>query len=108
MAYAVGILPSRSFECQNVLADDLSVFWCGLSPVFPDRAPGISETLFVSISILRNNSCDSVRVSHRQPESRWRAIIEHIDCIVVDCERLHERLHCQRQVIKRVNILSLG
>src|SRR5262245_15705176 len=50
--YPVRVLPARSFQCQNILANYLAIFRCGSSPVFPDRSPGIGKAFLVSISVL--------------------------------------------------------
>jgi hypothetical protein len=71
--YAERVLQSRPFQRQNVSPDYFLVFRCGRGPVFPGRTPGITKALLIRISILRNDSCDSVRVGHRQTEAGWGA-----------------------------------
>src|SRR5215467_13894094 len=105
---ALRVLPTSSFQCQDVLADYPPVICRGLSPILPDGGPGVTEPFFVGVSILRNYGCDSFRVGHGQPETRWRAIVEYIDGISVESKCLRERLHRRGQVIERVNILSVG
>jgi len=84
----------------------LPVLCRGRGPVLPDRTPGISETLFVRVPVLRNDRGDSIGLTHRQPETGWRAIVEHIKCVAVELERLREGMYGQRQSSKRVTIVS--
>ena len=97
ITHAVRVLPARSLQCQNILADYLAILRRWLSPVFPDRPPGIAKPFFIGIPVLRNDSRDSIRVSHRQTESGWCAIVEHVQCIAPDFERLRERIDCRGQ-----------
>src|SRR5262249_14395201 len=106
--YPVRVLPPRPFQCQNVFPDYLSVFYCRRSPVLPDGAPSIAEAFFIRIPVLRNDSRNSVRVSHRQTEAYRRAVIEYIECKAVDFERRRERLDRLGQSIERVRIFSFG
>ena len=92
----------RASVFRRLVDADASRFSAVDAAVFPDRS--IAHTHFV----LRNDSCDSLRVCHGQAETCWRAIIEHIDCIAVDFECLRERLYGQGQSIGRVNIFSFG
>src|SRR5262249_50296134 len=102
------VLPARSFERQKVFAKYLSVLCCGRGPIFPDQAPGTSKPFFVGIPVLRNYGRDALRVGHRQTKTCWRAIIEHIDCVAVDLERLRKGLYRQCQSIERINISPFG
>ena len=92
------VLPSGSFECQNVLADYLPVFCCWLSPVFSDRTPGITKSFFISIAVLRNNCRDPLRARHRQAKAHRRAVVEHIKRVALElesiCEGEHRRGEC--------------
>src|SRR6266481_3580125 len=108
MDYPVCVLPARSLQRQDVVAKYLPVLCRGRGPVLPDRTPGISETLFVRVPVLRNDRGDSVRLTHRQTETGWRAIVEHIKGVAVELERLREGLYGQRQSRKRVTIVSAG
>src|SRR5260370_25599366 len=106
MDYPVCVLPARSLQRQDAVAKYLPVLCRGRGPVLPDRTPGISETLFVRVPVLRNDSGDSVRLTHRQTETGCCAIVAHIKCVAVALDRLREGLYGQRQSSKRVAIVS--
>src|SRR5215469_4494857 len=108
MGYTVGVLPARSSGCQNALTEYVPILCCGCSPVFSDRAPGLAEAFFVCVPILSNECCDPLRVSHRQAEASWRAIVEHIDCVAIDFKYSRKGPERQSQLIERVGILSVG
>ncbi len=102
----MGVLPARSARCQNALAEYVPIFCRGCSPVLSDRAPSFTKAYFVCVPILRNNGGDSLRVRHRQTETGRRSIIEHVNCIAVDLERLRESVDRERQSIEGVRIFS--
>src|SRR5580692_9983584 len=72
--YSLGVAAKPSPMCRIQAERSLG----GPSPVFADRAPGIAQTFFVRIAVLRNDRGDSFRVSHRQAETCRRAIIEYV------------------------------
>src|SRR5580704_272034 len=45
-------------------------------------------------------------MSQRQAESGWCAIVEHIQCITPEFERLRERIERRGQSIERINVFS--
>src|SRR4029077_13693350 len=98
------VLPARSLQGQYILSKYVPVLRRGRGPILPDRTPGIPETFFVRVPVLRNDRGDPVRVPHRQTETCWCAIVEHIDRVAVEFERLREGLDGRRQSIKRVAI----
>ena len=97
---AVGVLPACSFQCQNIFVDDLPVFCCWCGPVFSDRVPGIAETLFVRIPILRNDGGDAFRACHGHAKARWRPIVKNIKRIVFELESICEGEHRRGECIK--------
>src|SRR5262249_731191 len=105
---AMRILPASSLQSQNVLSEHLSVFGRRLGPIFPDRSPRITKSLFVSVTVLGNNCSHSFRVRHRQTEACWFAIIEYVECKAVDLECSRERLDRHGQSIEGVSIFSFG
>src|SRR2546429_5015781 len=70
-----------------------------------DRTPSVTKTFFVCVPVLRNNRRNPVRVSHRQTEAGWGAIVEHVDCIAVELECLREGVDRQRQSVEGVRIV---
>ena len=92
------VLPARSFQCQNIFADDLPVFCCRRGPVFSDRVPGIAKTLFVRIPVLRNDRSNSLRARHCQAKTYRRTVVEYIKRVALElesiCEGEHRRGEC--------------
>src|SRR5215470_12292688 len=100
VGHAVRVLPSRSLQRQDVCAKDLPVLFCRLSPIFSDRTPPVAKALFIGVSVLRNDTSNSFWMRHRQPESRWRAVVENVKRETPDLKRLRERVHSCRQSIE--------
>src|SRR5215472_4307759 len=65
MRYAVGVLPARSSSCQNALTKYVAIPCRGFSPVLSDWTPSIAKAFFVRVSILTDECCDAVGLSHR-------------------------------------------
>src|SRR5208282_2447504 len=106
ICYAVGVLPARPARSQNALAEYVAILCCRRCPIFSDRAPSFTKAFFVGVPILRNNGGNSFRVRHCQSEAGWRAIIEHVNCVAVDLERLRESVDRERKSIEGVRIFS--
>src|SRR5262245_39098706 len=104
----LGVLPARTPCRQNALSEYVPVFGRGRCPVFPDRTPGVAQTFFVLITILRDNSGHPVRMSHRDTESGWRTVVEYIDRKPIELQGLHEGVNRQRQLVECVFIFPLG
>ena len=98
------VLPADSLQRQNIFPDNLPVFCRRRSPIFPDWPPRIPKPFFIRISVLRNDRRHSFRMSHCQPQAGRRAVIEHIDRIALQSQRLGESIDRGRQRVEGVGV----
>lgn len=87
------------------MAKHRSVLFRWLFPVLLDRSPTLAEAILVSIPVLRNESSHPLRMCQREPQTDWRTVIEEVDCIAVETNRLGELVGDLGDVLERVGEL---
>src|SRR5262249_26240472 len=73
-----------------------------LPPISLDRVPALTKALLISVAVLRNDRSDLLRMRQRQAETYRGAVIEHIQGITLQVERLCEAVDDLRQVLECV------
>jgi hypothetical protein len=105
--YARVVFVANAFRVQR-LSDGIAVFFRWLAPVALDRCPCVAQPLLVGIPVLRDNRRDPLRMRHRQPKSRGRAVVEDIERIAGELERIREGEDGPGQRVKRVCVTAFG
>src|SRR5262245_66224006 len=62
------VLPLGGLRLQEI-AERLAVLGRGLPPVALDRVPALTQPFVVGVPVLRDDRCDSLRVTHRKAEA---------------------------------------
>src|SRR5215469_4491913 len=86
---AMDVLPLGRFRLQKI-AQGRAVRLARLLPVSLDRVPTFAQTLLIRIAVLRDDSRDTLRVSQGEPEPHGRSVIEHINRVALEANRLNK------------------
>jgi hypothetical protein len=98
---AVDVLPFRGLGREK-RADGLPVGGVWLLPVFLDRVPTGAQALLVGVAVLRDDRRDPLRPRQREPEADRRAVVENVDGVAAEADRVGEPLDDLRQVVEGV------
>jgi hypothetical protein len=91
------VLPLRAVQRQKTVQ---RVAMCrgGRGPVLLDRIPGVGQAFLVRVAILRDDGGHALRMGHRQAEASRRAVVEDVERIAVEAQRLCKRVDCYRPI----------
>src|SRR5580692_10095607 len=101
------VLPLRSFKTDE-LPKRVAVGGDWILPVFLDRVPRVAQAFHITVPILRDDSGNSFGVRYSQTEAGWRAVIEHVNSVALQIQRLHKSINRHGHVGKRVLVLPFG
>ena len=86
------VLPLNALWCQK-FPQGCSIGLARILPVFLDGTPPAAEPFLISITVLRNDRCDPIRVSNCEPPSHRRTVIEYEKGITVQPNYVRERIN---------------
>src|SRR6516162_7869316 len=102
------VLPPGCLRLQEI-AQRSTVLRRRFFPIFLDRIPAFAQTLFVSVSILRNDGSDAFGMCQRKPQSHRSTVIKDVNCKARQANCLREVTDDFGQVLKRVpKTISVG
>src|SRR5271170_7483049 len=83
------------------------MFGSWFSPVELDGSPGITQTFFVGVAILRNDSGDALGAGHRQAKAGGSAVVEDVKGVALQVQRVSEREDGLRQGVEGIFVIAL-
>src|SRR5258707_12472750 len=97
----MNILPLGCLGLQEI-AQCSTVLWRWFLPVFLDGIPAVTQALFISVAIRRDDGSDPFGMRKREPKSHWCTVIEDVDCKAIQANCLRKISHYFGQVLKGV------
>src|SRR5262249_18468660 len=95
------VLPLGDLRREK-LAQGGAILRSWFSPVSLDRIPSLAEALLISVSVLRNDRGDALRVRQCESQSNWRTVVEDEECIAMETDSVGEVVDDLSKVVKRV------
>ena len=102
---AVEVLGLGRFPSEEV-PQGCSIARSGFFPVFLNRVPALAQAFLVSITILRNDRGDSLWMRQSKTQSDGGSVIEYVDDVPMEADRLSEAINDIGEILERVSELS--
>ena len=90
------------------LADGFAIFGRGLAPVALDGSPGVAETFFVGVAVLRDDGGDALGMRHGEAEAGGGAVVEDVEGVAREVEGVGEGDDGFRECVEGVFVVALG
>ncbi len=99
---AVHVLPARGLVRELGRAHGLAVGRVRLAPIGAQHAPALAQALLVGIAVLRHDRAHPLGPRQREPEAHGRAVVEHVERVAMQPERVGEAFDHLGEVVEAV------